>query len=143
MIRTFVLGLGIFAAGASQPQPQAPSATPAPEAPVPLAQSEARQVVATLADLVERNYVFPDIAARYAAALRQKAASGGYDGAATNVALAEALTADLRAISPDNHLRVRAGETGPGGPRMVRRAPGSPAPAGAPMRVRPQAIESA
>lgn len=109
------------------PQPQS-----APAAGV-LAPADARAAALRLAELLEADYVEPATAARYAAMLREKANRGGYDGAADRAALAQALTADLRAVAPDNHLRVAAtGGPGAGGPTMVVRTPGQGRPPGMP-----------
>jgi hypothetical protein len=132
----------------------APSPVPAaasesnPDAVV--AAAEARAVATQLAAQLETTYVFPDIARRYAESLRAKAGGGAYDEVGTRGALAERLTADLRAVSPDNHLRVLAGRPGPGGPgprRVVVRAggdgsAGAAQPRPAPM-ARPEAVEQA
>jgi len=99
---------------------------------VPLTQADARAAALRLAELLESNYVEPDTAARYAAMLRAKANRGGYDAAADRAALAQALTADLRAVAPDNHLRVSAIGGGGNGPRMVMRGPGGARPPGMP-----------
>jgi hypothetical protein len=73
---------------------------------VAVTREEARETATRLAAMLEESYVFPDVAARYSAALNANAASGAYDGLTSGKALAERLTADLRAVSPDNHLRV-------------------------------------
>ena len=112
-------------AAALQPQP-------APVAVGPLTPGDARAAALRLAELLEADYVEPDTALRYAAMLREKANRGGYDGAADRAALAQALTADLRAVAPDNHLRVAAMAGGANGPRMVMRGPGGARPAGMP-----------
>lgn len=97
----------------------APLAMAQTAAPVPAAASaaydaaEAKEAVAKLADEIEKNFVFPDVAKRYAAALRTKLAAGGYDGFADGEALARAVTADLQAVAPDGHLAMFP----PGGPR--------------------------
>lgn len=75
--------------------------------------AEAKKAVAKFADELEKNFVFPDVAKRYAAALRTKLAAGGYDGATDSHALAQAVTADLQAVAPDGHLAMFA----PGGPQ--------------------------
>jgi hypothetical protein len=105
-----VLLLASIAAPASaQPAPAPPPGPPAPT-PIPdmaVTADEARKTALELAQSLQDDYAFPDVAARYAAMLRTNAASGAYDGLTSGKALAERLSADLRAVSPDNHLRVR------------------------------------
>ena len=62
--------------------------------------------VDTLADAIERLYVFPDVAKKTAAAIRAKLKKGGYDGLDSAQALADSLTSDLHAIGKDRHFRV-------------------------------------
>jgi hypothetical protein len=107
----------IPAAGAPQPPPD-----------IAVTQDEIRRTAAELAGLLEENYVFPDVAKRYAKTLRANAESGAYDGLTSGRALADRLTADLRAVSPDNHLRIRIGPPPEGGGRRVV-IRGGPAPA--------------
>ena len=123
----------------------APDATAAERDPAaPIAADEARATVEDLARTLEANYVFPDVARKYAAALRAKAAAGGYDGLGSAGAFAELVTADLRAVSPDNHLRLHLAPSGGGGagpgPVLVRRPAGAPSAAGPRRR---EAIEEA
>ncbi|HEX5182821.1 MAG TPA: S41 family peptidase [Allosphingosinicella sp.] len=103
--------LFVSTAAALAQSPPAPAPDPAPRAAPPadidVTRDEARQTATDLAQKLEDDYVFPEIAHRYAAMLRANAASGAYDGIASGRALAERLTADLRAVSPDAHLRVR------------------------------------
>lgn len=63
-------------------------------------------VVDATAELVAENYVFPEVAAELAELLRRRAAAGTYrtESAAE---LAEAVTADLRSINGDLHLRLK------------------------------------
>lgn len=63
-------------------------------------------VVDTLADRMERLYVFPDKGAAAAKSLRQRLAAKKYDGVTSAEAFAESLTASLRASAHDLHLRV-------------------------------------
>lgn len=58
-----------------------------------------------LARLTEQ-YVFPDKAKAMAKAVRDKQAKGEYDGVSDGAELARRLTADLRAVVEDRHLRV-------------------------------------
>ncbi len=132
---------GAIASGAAlaqdepRPSPEAPAIDPE----TPIGAEEARGTATALAAILEENYVFPDVARRYAEALRSKAAAGAYDRVGTAGALADGLTDDLRAVSPDNHLRVVPGRAGDGPMvRVVRAAPGA-GPAGAgpqPRRIR-------
>lgn len=88
--------------------------------------------VAKLADLLESGYVIPEIGKRYAQMLRAKLAGGGYAAIPDPAQLGDQLTADLRAVSPDNHLRVLPEPALPGGPQ--RRPAGAPPPMRAPRR---------
>jgi hypothetical protein len=131
---TAAAAAGAFLCGSALAQP-APAGTEVSDSPV--AADEARRTASTLADMLEQNYVFPEIARRYAETLRAKAESGAYDGIGTAMALAERLTADVQAVSPDNHLRVVVGPPGAAaGPRrvIVRRpsGPGEPGAGGGP-----------
>lgn len=85
--------------------------------------------VETLARLLAEGYVVPAQGARYAAMLRAKLHAGGYRDFAAPAALGAQLTADLRALSEDRHLRVvpidslPAGERPAGGPTADPSAP--------------------
>lgn len=85
----------------------APAAAPAAKAPA-YTPAMGREAVTKLAEEIEANFVFPDIAERYAAMLRTKLAAGGYDGFTEAFALAQAVTADLQAVASDGHLRMYA-----------------------------------
>jgi hypothetical protein len=111
---------------APAPAPMAGAPQPPPD--IAVTSEEARRTATELAGLLEENYVFPDVAKRYAATLRANAGSGAYDGLSSGRTLADRLTADLRAVSPDNHLRVRVGPPPEGGGRRVV-IRGGPAPA--------------
>ncbi|HYJ53909.1 MAG TPA: S41 family peptidase [Allosphingosinicella sp.] len=120
---------------AQTPQPQVvirhgPPGGEAPRPALPDTDENRRTIVGQLADALDQNYVFPDFAHNYAAALRTKAAAGGYDNLGD--AFGDTVTADLQAIHADRHLRLGptggAAPSGPG-PRRVMRTPGE---AGAP-----------
>lgn len=83
-------------------------ATAADEAAIlaPLSAAEASATVLQLADLLEANYVFPETGQRYGAMLRANLAQGRYRAAGDPKALADQVTADLRALAPDRHLRL-------------------------------------
>jgi hypothetical protein len=85
-----------------------------------------RVAVAELADLMERNYVFPDAARRYAEHLRTRAAAGAYDGLTEPATLAQTLTTELNGVHRDAHLRIAVADqsAAPAGPRMRRGPPG-------------------
>lgn len=68
---------------------------------------------ATRAQVIDRalaalttSYVFPDVAAKVATAIRDSARAARYDAITSAIRFAELLTADLQAISHDKHLRV-------------------------------------
>jgi C-terminal processing protease CtpA/Prc len=65
------------------------------------------QVIDALAKRLNDSYVFPEMAKKMEAALRERAGKGEYDSVTTGQAFAERLTADLQAVSKDKHLRVR------------------------------------
>lgn len=84
-----------------------------------------RGAVAELADLMERNYVFPEAARQYASHLRARAAAGAYDGLTAPEDLARTLEAELNQVHQDAHLRVSLAESAPAdGPRVRRGPPG-------------------
>lgn len=63
-------------------------------------------VIASLADQLHANYVFPQVAEQVSAALVAKDAKGGYATSADAEAFAVALSKDLRAFGKDGHFRV-------------------------------------
>jgi hypothetical protein len=63
-------------------------------------------VIDAVARYAERNYVFADRAKEIAGALRRHEKKGDYNDIATGNALAERLTQDLQAVTPDRHLKV-------------------------------------
>ena len=67
-------------------------------------------IAETYAALLERDYVYPETGKRYAAALRAGIAAGRY-AKLSGEALGEAIDADVRAVSPDRHLRLRTPES--------------------------------
>ena len=82
------------------------AAQPAPDAARAIDPTQRSAVVDDLADKLAATYVVPEVGRKLSAALRDKAAAGGYDRATTTEALAQALTLDLRDIGQDAHLRV-------------------------------------
>jgi hypothetical protein len=72
-----------------------------------------RQVVDSLAALMERVYAVEDTGRIIARHLRARQAEGGFDAAADRPALAAALTAEMRRFTPDRHLGVRSAPPAP------------------------------
>lgn len=68
---------------------------------------ERRAVVDTIAAHLETSYVLADTAAEMAGFLRTKARGGAYDHIDNPETFANQLTAELRNISRDGHVRVR------------------------------------
>lgn len=64
---------------------------------------------------LEAGYVFPEVAARMTAKVREKAKKGGYDSVKMEGALAKTLTDDFRSVSNDRHLRVNVSPEPEGG----------------------------
>ena len=73
----------------------------------PIAAAERRAVIAELGRQLQANYVFPDVAARVAATLEKKEATGGYAAANDVQAFAKVLAEDLRREGNDLHFGVR------------------------------------
>lgn len=71
-----------------------------------LSAADRSAVIRMLSDKVRKNYVYPDVGERVAAALLKKDAAGGYSGATTARALSAALSPDLREFSNDLHFRA-------------------------------------
>lgn len=108
-----------------------------------------RSVATTLAGILESDFVYPQQGARYAAALKAKAAAGAYDSL-SGAPLAKRLTSDLQAVAPDGHLQVQYGDGSPGPVPVVQPAPDGAISGSTPgqqprmvRRARPPAIEHA
>ena len=103
-------------------QPAARPAAPDAAAPkAPFVQSEADAVIAKLADALESDFVLPDVGKKYAALLRAKHDAGQYSRFASAEDFSAAVTADLRAIHYDGHLRLLPPKTGGDAGGAVRR----------------------
>jgi retinol-binding protein 3 len=80
------------------------------------------KIVDRVSAALNEHYVFPDVAKKMEASIRQKLKAGAYDKIANSAELAEVLTRDLREVSKDKHLGVRYApsqppEMDPNGPR--------------------------
>jgi hypothetical protein len=73
-----------------------------------LAAGEGRDVAGRLAAMIEKQYVLPDVGARYAAMLRANAQAGRYDRGNWKD-LCDWLTGDLQRVHADGHIRINAG----------------------------------
>jgi hypothetical protein len=78
------------------------------------AAARAKRVERVSAALNE-NYVFPDVAKKMEAALRQKLKAGAYDKLTNPAEFARALTRDLVEVSKDKHLRIHYAPSAPPG----------------------------
>ena len=129
------IGSGAAAAQA-QGAPAAPTGAPGQDRVVGAVARTA--VIAGVLDSLRAAYVFPDSVPAIAAALRRHERRGAYDGL-TARALADSLTAHLRAARNDGHLRVVYAPAPPAPPLppAMRRV------ANAPQAARPAAADSA
>ena len=65
------------------------------------------QTVKKISKLLNDNYVFPDMAKKMSALIKQNLAAGNYNSIDDPMKFAETLTADLQSVSKDKHIRVR------------------------------------
>ena len=75
-----------------------------------LTAAERQTVIDALIKDMNGNYVFPDLAKKVEASLRQKQKRGEYDSIASARVLSSTLTQDLQAATKDKHLRVMYSE---------------------------------
>lgn len=116
-MRTLFLGAIIGCSTIALAQP-APAPPPAPAvgaiaADTMITTVEARKTALDLAGKLDEGYVFPNVAKRYSAMLRENVLSGAYDNIHSGRAFAQRLTQDLRAVSADGHLRVTVADPEP------------------------------
>lgn len=64
------------------------------------------QTITSISDLLNNNYIFPEIAKKMEEFLNSKMRDGDYDNISDPVAFAEQMTKDLQQISNDKHIRV-------------------------------------
>jgi C-terminal processing protease CtpA/Prc len=77
----------------------------------PMDQAAADSIIREVIRLAQEHYVFPDVGARIGKLLTERAAAGGYAGAAGQAALAELVTRDLQSVNGDKHLRLQHSDT--------------------------------
>ena len=73
---------------------------------VPLTDTEKKEVVDSVSQLLNNNYVFPEVAKEMTALIRQNLKKGAYQNVTSPDQFANKLTEDLRSICKDKHLRV-------------------------------------
>jgi Peptidase family S41/N-terminal domain of Peptidase_S41 in eukaryotic IRBP len=73
----------------------------------PITASEKESLIAATVRELNNRYVFPDVAKRAGDAINAKFKAKAYDAITDGVALANALTDDLFALSKDSHLRFQ------------------------------------
>jgi hypothetical protein len=100
---------GQTAAALSSAAPSAAASAPAEAATLPSVDAARRRaLVEAAATALRDEYVFPDKGAATADAIAAALARGDYDAIDDELALCERLTADMRAVTNDKHLRVRS-----------------------------------
>ncbi len=82
------------------------------------------KIVDRVSAALNEAYVFPEVAKKMEASLRQKLKAGAYDKFTHSAELAEALTRDLHAVSKDKHLDIRYASAMP--PGMDPNGPSDP-----------------
>jgi hypothetical protein len=65
------------------------------------------KIVNSVSAALNEHYVFPEVAKKMEASIRQKLKAGAYDKITNSAELAEVLTGDLREVSKDKHLGIR------------------------------------
>jgi hypothetical protein len=74
--------------------------------PLPIDEATCNAVIDETLKQLDENYVFPDVAAKMATAIRKRQADKEYAKVKTGQELAELLTKHLQEVSKDKHLRV-------------------------------------
>ena len=82
------------------------SGTAAQQAPPAIDAATRQQVLDGAIEHMQRGYIFEDVAAKMAAALRAHAKAGAYDAITSGADFATVLTTHLREVSKDKHLRI-------------------------------------
>jgi hypothetical protein len=98
-----VLVLALFAAAFPGPQSQTAGASSPPA----LDRNAKARIIDWVGKMLNDIYVFPDVAAKCGALLRDKLAAGAYDAESDISAFARRLTADLREVAHDKHMSVQ------------------------------------
>lgn len=116
----FCLG-AVLACGPSSDAPEAQAAPSPVDAPAVSAQREQRRpLLDALAATLRERYVNPPVAEQAIAAVEERWRSGAYDALTDGEAFAEAVSADLRAASSDQHLALERPPPADAPPRPQR-----------------------
>lgn len=128
-MRALILALAAFCASASLVANAALAATEpgAVESNIAFVKADAEKAVTELATALQESFVFPDKGTAYAEMLRAKLAAGEYASFPSANAFATTVTADLRAVHKDGHLRLRPLSAGQRAARQKAGHRGGPA----------------
>ncbi len=102
-IWALVLALSLATAAFPGSRPEAPGD---PGSPV-LDRTLKSRIIEWIGKKLDEIYVFPDVAEKAGAGLREKLAAGEYDAVSDVSDFARRLTADLREVTSDKHMSVR------------------------------------
>lgn len=72
----------------------------------PVTKTEQQKVIDSISVLLNKNYVFPDVAKKMSDLISSNLKNGSYASITNPVLFSERLTADLLSISKDKHIRV-------------------------------------
>jgi hypothetical protein len=100
-------GLGALLSAAILLVSGASQAQRAPVTGEPVNAAMRAKIVDRVSAALNEHYVFPDVAKKMEASIRQKLKAGAYDKLGDSAELADALTRDLREVSKDKHLGIR------------------------------------
>jgi len=101
-IGALVLALSLATAALAGPRPQ----TPGNPGPPVLDRNMKARIIDWIGEKLNEIYVFPDVAKKAGAGLREKLAAGEYDAESDVSDFARRLTADLREVARDKHMSV-------------------------------------
>jgi len=90
---------------------------PDPAARAPLDAATRTRAIDDVCKLLKEVYVYPEVAEKMVAALREKAAAGTYDSITRPADFADRLMSDLQEVSHDKHLQMRPGGMSDSGSR--------------------------
>jgi len=83
------------------------TAQPAPEKDRSIDAAERKAAIDGVLQALDKRYVFPEVAKKMDAAIRERQSKGDYDSVTSAAEFARLLTGHLQEVSKDKHLRVR------------------------------------